>query len=156
MSNLPTLLVIASSNEEDWVTLCSEYSTKFRVIQTTWDKISLSCYSDKKYPMVTIYQNMDDIRDVKPDLILVRNFARYVSGKLEIVPDFRNILYGFYHSNIPMINGLSGIIAELEKPIMYGRLRKIRDIYGEKNFPLIQQYYYPIIPKFASHQMPLM
>ena len=38
--------------------------------------------------MVTIYQNMDDIRDVKPDLILVRNFARYVSGKLEIVPDF--------------------------------------------------------------------
>ena len=143
MSNLPTLLVIASSNEEDWVTLCSEYSTKFRVIQTTWDKISLSCYSDKKYPMVTIYQNMDDIRDVKPDLILVRNFARYVSGKLEIVPDFRNILYGFYHSNIPMINGLSGIIAELEKPIMYGRLRKIRDIYGEKNFPLIQQYYYP-------------
>jgi hypothetical protein len=34
-------------------------------------------------------------------------------------------------------------MAEIEKPIMYGRLRKIRDIYGEKNFPLIQQYYYP-------------
>ena len=35
MSHLPTLLVIASTNEEDWVQLCSEYSTKFRVIQTT-------------------------------------------------------------------------------------------------------------------------
>ena len=69
--------------------------------------------------------------------------ARYISSKLETVPDFRNILYGFYHANIPMINELQAIIAELEKPIMYGRLRKIRDIYGEKNFPLIQQYYYP-------------
>ena len=29
------------------------------------------------------------------------------------------------------INELQAIIAELEKPIMYGRLRKIRDIYGE-------------------------
>ena len=143
MSHLPTLLVIASTDQEDWVHLCSEYSNKFRVIQTTWDKISLSCNSDSKYPMVTIYQNMDDIRDIKPDLILIRNLARYISGKLELVPDFRNILYGFYHSNIPMINELSGIMAELEKPIMYGRLRKIRDIYGEKNFPLIQQYYYP-------------
>ena len=42
-----------------------------------------------------------------------------------------------------MLNDLSAIIAEIEKPIMYGRLRKIRDIYGEENFPLIQQYYYP-------------
>ena len=147
----PTLLVIASTNEENWVDLCSEYYSQFRVIQTTWDKISLSCYSDSKYPMVTIYQSINPsnpehdeiIRDIKPDLILIRNLARYISGKLEIVPDFRNILYGFYHSNIPMINELSGIMAELEKPIMYGRLRKIRDTYGEENFPLIQQYYYP-------------
>ena len=148
---LPTLLVIASTNEENWVNLCSEYSNQFRVIQTTWDKISLSSYSDSKYPIVTIYQSInplnreeDDIkRDIKPDLVLIRNLARYISGKIETVPDFRNVLYGFYHSNIPMINELSAIIAELEKPIMYGRLRKIRDLYGEKNFPLIQQYYYP-------------
>ena len=148
---LPTLLVIASTNEENWIDLCSEYSNQFRVIQTTWDKISLSSYSDSKYPIVTIYQSInplnreeDDIkRDIKPDLVLIRNLARYISGKIETVPDFRNVLYGFYHSNIPMINELSAIIAELEKPIMYGRLRKIRDLYGEKNFPLIQQYYYP-------------
>lgn len=42
-----------------------------------------------------------------------------------------------------MINDINTIFAELEKPIMYGRLRKIRDEVGEKNFPLIQQYYYP-------------
>ena len=148
---LPTLLVIASTTEEDWVQLCSEYSSKFRVIQTTWDKISFSSYSDSKYPMVSIYPNQkpiypsqkEIINDIRPDLLLIRNLARYISSKLETVPDFRNILYGFYHANIPMINELQAIIAELEKPIMYGRLRKIRDIYGEKNFPLIQQYYYP-------------
>ena len=149
--HVPTLLVIASKNEENWVNLCSEYSNQFRVIQTTWDKISLSSYSDSKYPIVNVYQNVNpsnseenDIKNnIKPDLVLIRNLARYISGKIETVPDFRNVLYGFYHSNIPMINELSAIFAELEKPIMYGRLRKIRDIYGEKNFPLIQQYYYP-------------
>ena len=148
---LPTLLVIASTTEEDWVQLCSEYSSHFRVIQTTWDKISFSSYSDSKHPMVSIYPNnhpkYEDQKviqnNIKPDLVLIRNLARYISAKIETVPDFRNILYGFYHSNIPMINELSAIIAELEKPIMYGRLRKIRDLYGEKNFPLIQQYYYP-------------
>ena len=138
--NLPTLLVIASTTEEDWIDLCSEYSNYFRVIQTTWDKISFSSYSDSKYPIVSIYPNNNPIYEeqkeiksnIKPDLILIRNLAHYISGKLEIVPDFRNILYGFYHANIPMINELSAIIAEIEKPIMYGRLRKIRDIYGEK------------------------
>ena len=148
---LPTLLVIAGTSEEDWVQLCSEYSSKFRVIQTTWENISFSSYSDSKYPTVTIYPNKNPlypsqkikVNDIKPDLLLIRNLARYISSKLELVPDFRNILYGFYHSNVPMINELSAIMAELEKPIMYGRLRKIRDIYGEKNFPLIQQYYYP-------------
>ena len=150
-TKLPTLLVIAGTSEEDWVQLCSEYSTKFRVIQTTWDRISFSSYSDSKHPMVTIYPNQkpiypsqkETINDIRPDLLLIRNLALYISSKLEIVPDFRNILYGFYHANVPMINELSAIIAEIQKPIMYGRLRKIRDIYGEKNFPLILQYYYP-------------
>ena len=149
--DLPTLLVIASTSEEDWIQLCSEYSSKFRVIQTTWDKVSLSSYSDSKYPMISIYPNQNPLypsqkkifNDIKPSLVLIRNLARYISSKLELVPDFRNILYGFYHSNVPMINELSAIMAEIEKPIMYGRLRKIRDIYGEKNFPLIQQYYFP-------------
>ena len=150
-NNLPTLLVIASTLEEDWVQLCSEYSSKFRVIQTTWDKISLSSYSNSKYPIISIYPNQDPLypsqkivlNNIQPDLVLIRNLARYISSKIELVPDFRNVLYGFYHSNTPMINELSAILAEIEKPIMYGRLRKLRDLYGEKNFPLIQQYYYP-------------
>ena len=87
---LPTLLVIASTYEEDWVQLCSNYSSKFKVIQTTWDKISFSSYSDSKYPMVTIYPNdkplyssqKDTINDIRPSLLLIRNLARYLSPKL--------------------------------------------------------------------------
>ena len=149
--DLPTLLVIVGTNEEDWVKLCEEYSSKFRVIQTTWEKINFSSYSDSKYPMVSVHPNKrplypsqkELINNIKPELVLIRNLARYIGTKLEVVPDFRNIFYGFYHANTPMINEFEAIMAELEKPIMYGRLRKIRDIYGEKEFPLIQQYYYP-------------
>ena len=156
-NNLPTLLVIASTQEEDWVQLCSGYSSKFQVIQTTWDRISLSSYSDSKYPVISIYpnkysiigENNETIRDVKPDLLLIRNLARYIGSTLDTASDFRNLLYGFYHANVPMINELEAIMAEIEKPIMYGRLRRIRDKYGKENFPLIQQNYYPIFSEIS-------
>ena len=143
--SLPTLLVIASTRDEDWVNICSKYSSKFRVIQATWDEIFLTSYSDQKFPVVEIHPSNSKgiISNISPSLVLVRNLARYISSKLETVSDFRNILYGFYHSNVPMLNNLEALMAELEKPIMYGRLRKIRDIYGEEKFPLITQYYYP-------------
>ena len=148
--DLPTLLVI-QTKDEDWVKLCSEYSSKFKVIQTTWDKIFLSSYSDLQHPMISIYDRDNPlypsqkniIDNIKPNLLLIRNLVRSISPRIDSIPDYRNILYGFYHSNVPMINELSAIIAEIEKPIMYGRLRKIRDKYGEKIFPLIKQYYYP-------------
>jgi len=156
-NNLPTLLVIASIQEEDWAQLCSEYSSKFQVIQTTWDRISFSSYSDSKYPVISIGPDKysingnknEPIRNVKPDLLLIRNLARYIGSKLDSASDFRNLLYGFYHANVPMINDLEAIMAEIEKPIMYGRLRKIRDKYGEENFPLITQYYYPIFSEIC-------
>ena len=123
--DLPTLLVIAGTNEEDWVKLCSEYSSKFRVIQTTWEKISFSSYSDSKYPMVSVHPNKrplypsqkELINNIKPELVLIRNLARYIGTKLEVVPDFRNIFYGFYHANTPMINGFEAIMAELMQQV---------------------------------------
>lgn len=146
--DLPTLLVIAGKSEENWNILCSQYSTKFRVIQTTWDKISLNSYSDSKYPIISVLENDNSkekkiINNIRPSLLLIRNLVISIGSRLDMVPDYRNILFGFYHANVPMINELSAIIAEYEKPIMYGRLRKIRDKYGEEIFPLIQQYYYP-------------
>ena len=96
----PTLLVIASTNEENWVDLCSEYYSQFRVIQTTWDKISLSCYSDSKYPMVSVLPNKKPlypsqkelINNIKPELVLIRNLARYIGAKLEYMDFIIQIL----------------------------------------------------------------
>jgi hypothetical protein len=117
----------------------------------------LSSYSDSKYPVISIGSNKYSIigdknvtiRNVKPELLLIRNLARYIGSTLDSGSDFRNLLYGFYHANVPMINDLEAIMAEIEKPIMYGRLRKIRDKYGEEHFPLIKQYYYPIFSEIC-------
>jgi len=49
----------------------------------------------------------------------------------------------FIHSAIPCINSAKYIwFNELEKPIMIAGLKSIQDRLGEKNFPLINQYYY--------------
>ena len=94
--DLPTLLVIAETDKEDWVKLCSEYSSKFRVIQTTWDKISFSSYSDSKYPLVSISPNETPlypsqkilINNIKPVLVLIRNLARYIGILFQILEIF--------------------------------------------------------------------
>ena len=148
-SKKPLLLVIGNP-DEDWYSLCKPYLSKIEIEQACWKEISLTSYSDSP-SLITLHPSISSplsqqhkIRqNIKPSLILIRMFSRYIGSNLGEKPDYRNILYGLYHSNIPLINDFNALIAELEKPIMYGRLRKIRDEVGEKNFPLIKQYYYP-------------
>ena len=98
IKNLPTLLVI-QTNDEDWAKLCSEYSSKFQVIQTTWDKIYLSSYSDSKFPEITIYPSNNPIypyqkkiiQNIKPNLILIRNLVRSISPRLDLTPDYSKL-----------------------------------------------------------------
>ena len=74
--NLPTLLFIADPNDEDWISLCSNYKNKIIIEQTTWDRISLVSESDQKYPTVplgplenAIYDFQKKIRyNIKPSL----------------------------------------------------------------------------------------
>lgn len=148
--DLPLLLVIGNP-EENWYDLCKDYSDKFVVEQATWEEIALTSYSDQKKVQISLgpskranCPHQQEVRNnVRPTLVLIRMFARYIGHRLGEYPDYRNILYGLYHSNTPMINEFDAVMAELEKPIMYGRLRAIRDKVGETIFPLITQYYYP-------------
>ena len=57
-------------------------------------------------------------------------------------PDFRNVLYGFVHANIPLVNSFSAILCELERPIMMGLLKSIKKKLESKNFSVIPQNYY--------------
>ena len=148
-SEKPLLLVIGNSFE-DWYTLCKPYSSKIDIEQACWKDITMTSYSDSSIS-ITLHPSLSSPlpqqhttrNNIKPSLILIRMFSRYIGSHLGETPDFRNILYGFYHANIPLINDFNALIAELDKPIMYGRLRKIKDEVGEKIFPLIKQYYYP-------------
>ena len=66
-------------------------------------------------------------------------FCRYI-GWLGSKPDYRNVLYGFMHANIPIINPFSSIICDLVR-IMIGRLKSIEKKLGSENFTVIPQYY---------------
>ena len=147
---LPLLLVIGNP-EENWYDLCDEYKDKFQVEQAMWNEIALISYSDQKGVSLTLAPSsrpnspiQKTFRyNVTPDLVLIRMFSRYIGTRLGNTPDYRNILYGFYHSNNPMINSFEAAMAELEKPVMYGRLKAIEDKVGKEIFPLIPQNYYP-------------
>ena len=137
----PILLVIADINEEDWIDLCKIYSKQFRVIQANWSQISLVSYKYNEKVQIKLYplSPNENIINFSPDLVLIRKLPRYIGKRLDSHPDYRNILYGFYHSNTPIINPFSAILCDLERPIMFGRLNKIAKKYGFENFPLISQ-----------------
>jgi hypothetical protein len=42
-----------------------------------------------------------------------------------------------------MVNGIGGMMAEQDRPVMYGGLRQIEKRLGRDRFPVIPQYYYP-------------
>ncbi|KAK8842389.1 Asparaginyl-tRNA synthetase, cytoplasmic (Asparagine--tRNA ligase) (AsnRS) [Tritrichomonas musculus] len=143
---LPVVLVIGPFNE-DWYQLCQDCKDKFQIEQANFEDIGISSYSD--YPIVCIsppreikYEFQKKNRVIKPSLIVVRSCVRYVGRKCGETPDFRNVLYGFIHGNIPMINSFESLLFELERPIIFGILKGIQEKIGEKNFPLIPQTYY--------------
>lgn len=72
-----------------------------------------------------------------PDFLLVRNQCRGVGRH-----DYRNVLYGFAHANIPCINSIDSLIMCLERPVVFGQLAAIQKRLGKEQFPLIEQVFY--------------
>ena len=148
---LPVLLVIGGDAEEDWYTLRDEYKDKFRVEQRPMSEVFLISYHNQKGPYIELAPSRNPknrleekaIHNLHPTVVIVRMMTRYINCHIGETPDYRNILYGLYHSNVPIINGYGALIAETEKPILYGRLKIIQDKVGAKEFPLIPQYYFP-------------
>lgn len=116
-------------------------------MQANFEDIGISSYSD--YPIVSIsppkeiiHESQKKIQVITPSLVVVRSCVHYVSRKCGENPDYRNILYGFIHANIPMINSYEALLFDLERPILFGILKKISARVGLENFPLIEQTYY--------------
>jgi hypothetical protein len=136
--HLPIVLVIAGSNE-NWTALCSCYSDEFEVGQGKWEDITLTSYSDSG---CIVELHSDSSLSFEPSLVVVRHLVRSI-GSLGRLPDFRPILFGFVHAGIPLVNNLRGILAEQDRPLMYGGLVAIQRRLGADAFPLIPQTYYP-------------
>ena len=81
-------------------------------------------------------------RTITPSLVFVRSCVRYVGSRIGQNPDFRNVLYGLIHGNIPMINSFDSCIFDLDRPVMFGILKGLQKRVGAENFPLVPQYYY--------------
>jgi len=61
---------------------------------------------------------------------------------LKVRDDYTVHLLGFMHCNTPSINNCQSIFLNLQRPIVYGELLRLRQKYGQKRFPLIDQYFF--------------
>jgi len=151
MSSKPLIILVIDSsnrlsiNSNEWSKIFSKFpiskylgSLNLQVEQAGWDEISLSSYSDSNC-IISIKSRSPAPRSkvIKPDFILIRNEVHTINNK-----DYRNILFGLMHANIPSVNSLESVYMCLEKPITYGALLGINRHLGTDKFPLIDQYYY--------------
>jgi len=110
-----------------------------------WEEISLVSYSDSGavvdlMPSANPFPctNQNKRRTVSPHFLLIRSTTQALHGQ-----DWRNLLFGLMYASIPSINSLESLYFCLEKPIIYSKLLKVRKKLGRKEFPLIEQAYYP-------------
>ena len=115
------------------------------VEQATWNDVNMTAYDDglvitlgpAKKPLPDTTQNKP--RTIRPDFILFRSLCQHIGGLND-----KKFLYGIKYCNIPSINTVDAIYGMLEKPYVYGELKRIQQDCSDKNmFPLIEQTYYP-------------
>jgi glutathione synthase/RimK-type ligase-like ATP-grasp enzyme len=151
MKKKRVLLVIGGKPEYDWKAVFQGATLHNGLVQVevewaSWDDIRLTSYSDSG-AVVDIINSSPEmsgtnasarVRTIQPDFLLIRGAAQGVYGQ-----DYRNLLVGFMHAGLPSINSLESLYLCQEKPIIYGKLRKLQKQLGHDAFPLIDQTYYP-------------
>jgi len=143
------LLVVECTSMLNWYKIFEGATWRgkpIRVEQAEWDDISLVVYGDSnsvvtdlraaKRPLPDSPQNKQ--RVVTVNFVLMRSVTRGIHNQ-----DSRNLLFGFAHANVPCVNSIESLLMALDRPLMFGGLKKIQKKLGRKNFPLIEQNYYP-------------
>jgi hypothetical protein len=69
--------------------------------------------------------------------------------------DHRRLMHAFFHHNIAVINSLSSFAWSIEKELLLGALKRVRDVC--KSFPLIAMSYYsaPSAASFVESGFPV-
>ena len=155
------ILVIGGVGKINWKQLFEHAEINqrpIRIERAHWDEIVLVSYHDSGlildlYPKPGSHNETTSTAVIGyiPHFIIFRSAGRGIYGQ-----DFRNILYGIMHANLPCLNSAQSIYLCQEKPILYGKLTEIQRRMGSAMFPLIGQTYYASWRGMSFHaELPL-
>jgi len=146
-----TLLVIECSTQLDWYEVFKgvalPWGEELVVEQAEWNDISLTSYHDSGAQVNLRRANrplpgtsQENNRSVHVDFILLRSVTRGIVGQ-----DSRPLLMAFMHANVLSMNSLESAYMCLERPIVFGALKRIQANLKKEgiDFPLIGQNLYP-------------
>ncbi len=77
-------------------------------------------------------------RSFSPDVVLLRSFVLGTPKH-----DHREKMHAFFFANVPCINSLGSFATSIEKELLCGALRRVRDVCP--SFPLIAVSYYSYV-----------
>lgn len=145
------LLIIECTISYNWYQIFKDAKLtsgeELRVEQASWQEFSCTGYYDSglicelnsaRRPLLNTPQNRP--RTIKPDFILIRSLCQFLDQSS------KNFLYAIQFCNVPTINSFESIYGMLEKPVVFGELRKVRKrLKAERgiDFPLIEPTFYP-------------
>ena len=155
-------MVVVSNYQFDWVEFFEGKKIKdipIHVKQATWPDLVNVSYQEKKISQSSVNVSIKGINSgkfkqepencFKVDFVLFRSVARG-----HYTQDARNFLYTFMHGGIPTVNSIESIWMNIEKPISYGIMNRIKQKVGFENFPLIEQTYWPIYTQMTFAPSP--
>lgn len=144
---MPNLLVI-DTEDHNWYKIFENEAingSDIVVEQAQWKDLEVTSYSDSG-PYIDLFPADNPIENTKqyqkrvfkPDFLLVRNV---VKGPLP-GQNYSSKLFGLLHEGLPAVNSLKSIYMCLERPVVYGELKKVEKKLGDKSFKLIDQTFY--------------
>lgn len=133
-----SVLVVECQSSLDWGRVfegahIASTGEPVEVVQSTFPDMSLVSYGDG--PLVVSRRSGASFT---PDFVLLRSISHGIRGQ-----DSRNLLYGLSFSGVPCINSAESEILALERPVVFGQLRRLRNRMGQDAFPLIAASFYP-------------
>ena len=148
------VIVFDGSSAHNWPVLFLELGLpdlpdgyRMRIVQTSFMDSEITVYGDASgaqlscrpvHDTLGIGKNREVTVTVQPHFVLLRNQPRGPTPS----SDKRNVLYGLMSANVPSINSLMSEYCNLERPLMLGVLREIRDRVGQERFPLNEVTYH--------------
>ncbi|KAJ8372085.1 hypothetical protein AAFF_G00294990 [Aldrovandia affinis] len=139
------ILLVIDDQQTDWSKFFKgkkvhgEFDIK--VEQAEFSEINLVAHATGSYSVdIEAIRNGNKItKCCRPDFVLVRQHAFSMAKN----GDFRNIVIGLQYAGLPSVNSLHSVYNFCDKPWVFAQMSRMFKQFGPKEFPLIEQIYYP-------------